>query len=181
MTFKMVARSLGPLGLLLVVLAPLVLVGCSTLGIAETKDTEALDSRLTSQTRQNATNIQQTQNQVAGMDTTVARLARNDAQTQARLDSLSANFAAANEWLKQFNIDTIAEDAEAATHRAQAADARTQAISRYFLDKARLDSENLLRQIQEFQAFLDSLERAAPQGAVDIEITSPGTPGDDGP
>ncbi|UCE01806.1 MAG: hypothetical protein JSW67_11105 [Candidatus Latescibacterota bacterium] len=138
---------------LLLASAPL-LVGCSTLGIAQVEDLETLDANVQ---RQNTATTQRLSN----IEGSLQQLVDQEAQRQALLDSMSADVAQMRSWLNSLNIETLSQDAQRASMLAETAETRGRTLLQHYRDRLIQEQQLLMQEIQ----FIEELMQGASAGA----------------
>jgi uncharacterized phage infection (PIP) family protein YhgE len=151
--FKTEPRRLAVVVLALVLAVPL-LNGCSTLGIATTKDLTATESRLQDSNRANSTRLDNLEKNTADMQQTLTEITTS-------LDTLNTRFVRAKAWLEHMSLDTISADAKAATEAATLAESRSRMFLENYLEWLKAQYALLGKQIDE----LDAKMKEGPKGA----------------
>jgi uncharacterized phage infection (PIP) family protein YhgE len=151
--FKTEPRRLAVVVLALVLTVPL-LNGCSTLGIATTKDLTATESRLQDSNRANSTRLDNLEKNTADMQQTLTEITTS-------LDTLNTRFVRAKAWLEHMSLDTISADAKAATEAATLAESRSRMFLENYVEWLKAQYALLGKQIDE----LDAKMKEGPKGA----------------
>jgi hypothetical protein len=151
--------ALSPRGTTLIVSLILTAVfftlsGCSTLGIATTKEMESVQSWQDSTGRVVADMDQR----LAYIDSVAAELERLEMESTTALDSLEARLDRAKAWAERVDLDGIAERAGSAENAAWQAAARTDAVSDMYLQRLLVQRDELLTHIDHVMAVNDSLK-----------------------
>jgi hypothetical protein len=149
---------------LLMLSAPL-FVGCSTLGIAKVEDLETLDANVQ---RQNTATTQRLSN----IEGSLQQLVDQEAQRQARLDSMSADVAQMRSWLGSLNIETLSQDAQRASMLAETAETRGRTLLQHYRDRLIQEQQLLMQEIQ----FIEQLMTGTSPGASAAADTSAAQP-----
>ena len=136
-----------------------VLTGCSTLGIAETKDVTAMEARIDNENQQINTRLEASLANQQELQAQVNQLMQSQSATAAQVDSLVHHFEIAREWLKDLNIDSLSEDVST-IHRVSAeANDRSRKVTEFYVEWIRNQHETLGKQLQALEA---SLKESAP-------------------
>jgi chromosome segregation ATPase len=115
--------------------------GCSTLGIATEDDLVATQSRLDSLGR------------VTGsIDRSVTQLQENERAMRAQMDSLSARYQAARQWLESLDLEAISQNVDQIHETAMNAESRSKMLNESYLSWLRTQHQYLGEEIKALEA-----------------------------
>ena len=103
------------------------LSGCSTLGIATTEELAATETRLQNSNRDTSARLDNLEQGTADMQQTLNQIATS-------IDTMNTRFGRAKTWLETMNLDTISQDAQAASKAALDVDSRHKAFLTGYLE-----------------------------------------------
>ncbi len=142
--------------LLVFALAVPLLGGCSQMGIAKVDDVTAMETRLNNATRANSTRLDGVEKSTADMQTTLTELSTG-------IDTLNTRFLRAKAWLETMNLDTIAADANDASQKALAAEARSTEFFKVYLEWIKAMQTLLQEQITLLETKMEDDPAATPE------------------
>jgi uncharacterized protein involved in exopolysaccharide biosynthesis len=144
------------------------LSGCATLGIATTDEMTQLETDLRAENRRASTRIQTLEQEVAQLEelqekmseveSTLVRLNQFEQQTTADVDSLMTMFREATEELEAMGLNTMAEDLATAK-------ANSRYVANSYITLLRSEYESLGAQIQELERMMREGPSAEPAAA----------------
>jgi hypothetical protein len=133
------------------------LSGCSTLGVATTKETEAMQAWQDSLGR-----VVYTMNaRLANLDSVEAELKRMESESGAAMDSLEVRMDRAQAWVAELGLDEISRDAREAATAADNANRTSLAITDAYLQNIIDRRDALTDHAVEIEALVDSLQAEA--------------------
>jgi hypothetical protein len=129
------------------------LSGCSTLGIATTKETESI------QAWQDSTGqvVAARNARLANLDSFERELERIETESAAAIESLEVRLERAHAWVEALRLEEISERAHAATAAANTANQTSIAVTEAYLQNIIARRDALTAHATEVEAMMDSL------------------------
>ena len=154
---KFTARGISIISAVVLAMALFALSGCSTLGIATTKDTAAMQAW-----QDSLGDVVYTMNaRLANLDSVEAELKRMETESNAAMDTLQTRMDRAQAWVAELGLDEIALDARAAAAAANDANRTSVAITDAYLANIIAQSAALTAHAADVEALVDSLNTVA--------------------
>lgn len=162
------ARGITIISAVVLAAALFALSGCSTLGIATTKETEAMQAW-----QDSVGSVVSTMNtQLANLAVVEADLKRMESESSAAMDILTVRLDHAQTWVAELGLDEISRDAHEAANAANAANRTSLAITDAYLQNVIDRRDALTDHAVEIQALVDSLQAEAGADSVAAEEDS---------
>ena len=151
------ARGITIIGAVVLAAALFALSGCSTLGIATTKETEAMQAW-----QDSLGEVVYTMNaRLANLDSVEAELKRMESESGAAMDSLEVRMDRAQTWVAELGLDEISRDAREAATAANNANRTSLAVTDAYLQNIIDRRDALTDHAVEIEALVDSLQAEA--------------------
>ena len=162
------ARGITIIGAVVLAAALFALSGCSTLGIATTKETEAMQAW-----QDSLGEVVYTMNaRLANLDSVEAELKRMESESGAAMDSLEVRMDRAQAWVAELGLDEISRDAREAATAANNANRTSLAVTDAYLQNIIDRRDALTDHAVEIEALVDSLQAEAVADSMAAEEAS---------